>query len=79
MNMVFTKLPNQVRLEWKRYALEKTIIEPFLYALADWLLNNAKARQDLPANSNLPLAQHILVHEMRWKMSHSTRNNDNAI
>ena len=57
MNIALTKLQNPVRLEWNRYFLEKTITQPSLKALADWLLNSAKACRDLPANSNLPIFQ----------------------
>ena len=77
MNIALTKLPNPVRLEWNRYVLEKTIIQPSLNALAEWLLNYAKACRDLPTNSNFPSSQNIGVHKMAWKTSHSTRINEN--
>ena len=35
MNIALTKLQNPVRLEWKRYVLEKIITQPSLNALAD--------------------------------------------
>ena len=72
MNIALTKLPNPVRLEWNRYVLEKTMTQPSLNAVAEWLLNYAKACRDLPTNSNLPSSQNIGVHKMAWKTSHST-------
>ena len=77
MNIALTKLPNPVSLEWNRYVLEKTMTQPFLNALAEWLLNYAKACRGLPTNSNLPSSQNIGVHKMAWKTSHSTRINEN--
>ena len=77
MNIALTKLPIPVRLEWNRYVLEKTMTQPSLKALAEWLLNYAKACRNLPTNSNLPSSQNIGVHKMAWKTSHSTGNNEN--
>ena len=42
MNIALTKLPNPVTLDWNRYVLEKTITQPSLNTLANWLLNYAK-------------------------------------
>ena len=77
MNIALTKFTNAVRLVWNCYVLEKTITQPTSNALADWLLNYAKACRDLPTNSNFPPFQNIGVHKMALKTSHSTRNNDN--
>ena len=64
MNIALTKLSNPVRLEWNRYVLEKTMTQPSLNALAEWLLNYAKACRDLPTNSNHPSSQNIGAHKM---------------
>ena len=64
MNIALTKLPNPVRLEWNRSLVEKTMTQPSLNALAEWLLNYAKACRDLPTNSNLPSSQTLVF--IKW-------------
>ena len=54
MNRALTKLPNPVRLEWSCYVLEKTITQPSLNALADWLLNYAKSMPIFTNELQLP-------------------------
>ena len=56
---------------------KKTMTQPSLKALAEWLLNYAKACRELPTNTNLPSSQNNGVHKMAWKTSHSTRINEN--
>ena len=64
MNIALTKLPNPVRLEWNCYVLEKTITQPSLNALAEWLPIYAKACRDLSTNSNFPTSQNIVF--IKW-------------
>ena len=78
MKIALIKLPNPARLEWNRYVLEKTITQPSLNRLGEWLLNYAKACRDLATNSNFPPSRNISVHKVAGKTSHSTRNKDNA-
>ena len=51
INQALNKLPTPVRLEWNKHVLERSLLQPSLKELSEWLLIFAKACRDLPTSS----------------------------
>ena len=47
VNQALNKLPTPVRLEWNKHVLERSLLQPSLKELSEWLLIYAKACRDL--------------------------------
>ena len=71
VNQTLNKLPTPVRLEWNKHVLERSLLQPSLKELSEWILIYAKACRDLPTScaSAQPPSTHSKASNNLWKQS----------
>ena len=76
VNQALNKLPTPVRLEWNKHVLERSLLQPSLRELSEWLLIYAKACRDLPTScaSAQPPSTHSKASNHLWKQSNQQTN-----
>ena len=70
VNEALDKLQTPVRLEWNKHVLERSLLQPSLKELSEWLLIYAKACRDLPTSaSSQPPSTHSKASNKLWKQA----------